>query len=119
MAPVMERFALIGGIDGASCVLGAKLSGEKPQGNISHTVMIISGDTINAARAYNVCLPKKEPRIILIDTFKDDAEESIRVILDQAGFPYVNVFVSGGLTPERISILNKELVDAFGAEVVI
>ncbi|MEA3453470.1 MAG: nicotinate phosphoribosyltransferase [Candidatus Caldatribacteriota bacterium] len=146
VAPVMERSALIGGIDGASCILGAKLSGEKPQGTIPHTVMIISGDTIKAAQAYNVCMPKDVPRIILIDTFKDEAEESIRVAsalredllgvrldtpserggvtpdlvkevrvrLDQAGFSYVKIFVSGGLTPERISILSKEPVDAFG-----
>jgi len=146
VAPVMERSALIGGIDGASCILGAKLSGEKPQGTIPHTVMIISGDTIKAAQAYNICMPKEVPRIILIDTFKDEAEESIRVAralredllgvrldtpterggvtpdlvkevrvrLDQAGFPYVKIFVSGGLTPERISMLSKEPVDAFG-----
>ena len=146
VAPVMERSALIGGIDGASCILGAKLSGEKPQGTIPHTVMIISGDTIKAAQAYNFCMPKDVPRVILIDTFKDEAEESIRVAsalredllgvrldtpserggvtpdlvkevrarLDQAGFPYVKIFVSGGLTPERISILSKEPVDAFG-----
>jgi len=146
VAPVMERSALIGGIDGASCILGAKLSGEEPQGTIPHTVMIISGDTIKAAQAYNVCMPKDVPRITLIDTFKDEAEESIRVAsalredllgvrldtpserggvtpdlvkevrarLDQAGFPYVKIFVSGGLTPERISILSKEPVDAFG-----
>jgi nicotinate phosphoribosyltransferase len=146
VAPVMERSALIGGVDGASCILGAKLSGQKPQGTIPHTVMIISGDTIKAAQAYNVCMPKDVPRIILIDTFKDEAEESIRVAsalrenllgvrldtpnerggvtpdlvkevrarLDQAGFPYVKIFVSGGITPERISILSKEPVDAFG-----
>ena len=146
VAPVMERSALIGGMDGASCILGAKLSGIKPQGTIPHTVMIISGDTIKAAQAYNICMPKEVPRIILIDTFKDEAEESLRVAsvlredllgvrldtpserggvtpdlvkevrarLDQAGFPYVKIFVSGGLTPERISILNKEPVDAFG-----
>jgi len=146
VAPVMERSALIGGVDGASCILGAKLSGKKPQGTIPHTVMIISGDTIKAAQAYNVCMPKDVPRIILIDTFKDEAEESIRVAralrkdllgvrldtpserggvtpdlvkevrarLDQAGFTYVKIFVSGGLTPERISTLNKEPVDTFG-----
>ncbi|MEA2087893.1 MAG: nicotinate phosphoribosyltransferase [Candidatus Caldatribacteriota bacterium] len=146
VAPVMERSALIGGLDGASCILGAKLSGKKPQGTIPHTVMIISGDTIKAAQAYNVCMSKDVSRIILIDTFKDEAEESIRVAralgkdllgvrldtpserggvtpdlvkevrvrLDQAGFPFVKIFVSGGLTPERISMLNKEPVDAFG-----
>lgn len=146
VAPVMERAAIIGGVDGASCILGAKLSGEKPQGTIPHTVIIISGDTIKAAQAFNICMPKDVPRIILIDTFKDEAEESIRVAcalgkdllgvrldtpserggvtpdlvkevrirLDQAGFSEVKIFVSGGLTPERIGILNKEKVDVFG-----
>jgi len=146
VAPVMERAALIGGVDGASCILGAKLSGVKPQGTIPHTVMIISGDTVKAAQAYNLCMPKDVSRIILIDTFKDEAEESIRVAralgkdllgvrldtpserggvtpdlvkevrvrLDQAGFSNVKIFVSGGLTPERISVLNEEQVDAFG-----
>ena len=146
VAPVMERAAIIGGVDGASCILGAKLAGRNPQGTIPHTVIIISGDTIKAAQAFNVCMPKDVPRIILIDTFKDEAEESIRVAsalgrdllgvrldtpserggvtpdlvkevrarLDQAGFPMVKIFVSGGLTPEKINLLSKEPVDAFG-----
>jgi len=146
VAPVMERAAIIGGIDGASCVLGAKLMGQEPQGTIPHTVIIISGDTVKAAKAYNNCTPKNVPRVILIDTFKDEAEESIRVAnalgkdllgvrldtpserggvspdlvkevrarLDQAGFSYVKIFVSGGVTPERINMLSQEAVDAFG-----
>jgi len=146
VAPVMERAAIIGGIDGASCVLGAKLMGQEPQGTIPHTVIIISGDTVKAAKAYNNCTPKNVPRVILIDTFKDETEESIRVAnalgkdllgvrldtpserggvspdlvkevrarLDQAGFSYVKIFVSGGVTPERINILSQEAVDAFG-----
>lgn len=146
VAPVMERAAIIGGIDGASCVLGAKLMGQEPQGTIPHTVIIISGDTVKAAKAYNNCTPKNVPRVILIDTFKDEAEESIRVAnalgkdllgvrldtpserggvspdlvkevrarLDQAGFSYVKIFVSGGVTPERIDMLSQEAVDAFG-----
>lgn len=146
VAPVMERAAIIGGIDGASCILGAKLMGQEPQGTIPHTVIIISGDTVKAAKAYHECSSSDAPRIILIDTFKDEAEESIRVAkalgkdllgvrldtpserggvspdlvrevrarLDQAGFSYVKIFVSGGITPERIHLLSHEAVDAFG-----
>ncbi|MDD4764422.1 MAG: nicotinate phosphoribosyltransferase [Atribacterota bacterium] len=146
VAPVMERAAIIGGIDGASCVLGAKLMGQEPQGTIPHTVIIITGDTVKAAKAYNDCTPEDVPRVMLIDTFKDEAEESIRVSkalgkdllgvrldtpserggvtpdlvkevrarLDQAGFTHVKIFVSGGINPGRIEILNKEAVDAFG-----
>src|SRR6056297_450719 len=146
VAPVMERAAIIGGVDGASCIMGAKLMGQEPQGTIPHTVIIISGDTVKAAKAYNDCTPTNVPRVILIDTFKDEAEESIRVAnalgkdllgvrldtpserggvspdlvkevrarLDQAGFSYVKIFVSGGVTPERINMLSQEAVDAFG-----
>ncbi len=146
VAPVMERAALIGGVDGASCVLGAKLMGQEPQGTIPHTVIIIIGDTVKAAEAYHKCFAPDIPRVILIDTFKDEAEESIRVAdalgkdllgvrldtpserggvspdlvkevrarLDQAGHSKVKIFVSGGVTPERIALLSKEAVDAFG-----
>ncbi len=146
VAPVMERAAIIGGVNGASCILGAKLMGQEPQGTIPHTVIIITGDTVKAAKAYHDSSPKEIPRIILIDTFKDEAEESIRVAralgkdllgvrldtpserggvssdlvrevrarLDQAGFPYVKIIVSGGVTPERINLLSQEAVDTFG-----
>lgn len=146
VAPVMERAAIIGGIDGASCVLGAKLMDQEPQGTIPHTVIIITGDTVKAAKAYNRSTHKDVSRVILIDTFKDEAEESIRVSqalgkdllgvrldtpserggvtpdlvkevrvrLDQAGFSYVKIFVSGGMNPDRIELLNREAVDAFG-----
>ncbi len=146
VAPVMERAAIIGGVDGASCVLGAKLMGQEPQGTIPHTVIIIIGDTVKAAKAYHECFSPDIQRVILIDTFKDEAEESLRVAealgknllgvrldtpserggvspalvkeirarLDLAGYSYVKIFVSGGVTPERIDLLSKEAVDAFG-----
>ena len=79
VAPVMERAAIIGGVDGASCVLGAKLMGQEPQGTIPHTVIIIIGDTVKAAKAYHECFSPDIQRVILIDTFKDEAEESLRV----------------------------------------
>jgi nicotinic acid phosphoribosyltransferase len=40
--------------------------------------------------------------------------ERAAIIGGVAGFSEVKIFVSGGLTPERIGILNKEQVDAFG-----
>ncbi|GAB4113108.1 MAG: nicotinate phosphoribosyltransferase [Candidatus Caldatribacteriota bacterium] len=146
VAPVMERSALVGGVDGVSCILGAKLSETKPQGTIPHAVIIVVGDTVKVAKAYHLCMPPNVPRIILVDTFKDEAEESIRVAktlkkhltgvrldtpserggvtpdlvkevrarLDLAGFSEVKIFVSGGLNPERITILSKLPADAFG-----
>jgi len=80
IASVMERTAVTaGGCQGASCILGAKLAGVEPRGTIPHAAIIIVGDTLEVAEAYDRFLPEGEPRIILVDTFKDEAEETLRV----------------------------------------
>jgi len=50
VAPVMERAAIIGGADGASCILGAKLAGREPTGTMPHAVILILGDTVKSCR---------------------------------------------------------------------
>ena len=146
VAPVMERSAIIGGVDGSSCILGAKLAAMEPVGTAPHALFLIAGDTVAAALAYDECMPQSSARLILVDTFKDEAEESLRVAqamqghlsgvrldtpserggvgielvreirarLDRAGFPEVKVFVSGGLTPERLRLLKEAGAAAFG-----
>lgn len=79
VAPVMERSALIGGADGSACILGAKLGGKEPGGTIPHAAILIVGDTVVAARAFEEIVPSEVARVILVDTFKDEAEESLRV----------------------------------------
>lgn len=79
VAPVMERAALVGGADNASCILGAKLYGKEPSGTVPHAAFLIAGDTVAVAKAYDEAMPPADPRIILIDTFKDEAEEAVRV----------------------------------------
>jgi len=79
VAPVMERAAITGGANGASCILGAKLAGMEPMGTIPHAVMLIVGDTLKAARSYAEIMPANSPVIMLVDTFKDEAEESLRL----------------------------------------
>lgn len=79
VAPVMERAAVLGGADGCSCILGALLLRKQPSGTIPHAAFLIVGDTVKLAQAYDRFVPPGEPRIILVDTFKDEAEESLRV----------------------------------------
>lgn len=146
VAPVMERAALVGGASGAACVLGAKLRGLEPVGTVPHALFLVIGDTVEAAVAYDEVMHPSSPRNILVDTFKDEVEESLRVAsalqgrlqavrldtpserggvtvglvrelrakLDLAGFSYVKIFASGGLTPERIALLKEAGVEAFG-----
>ncbi|MDD3840619.1 MAG: nicotinate phosphoribosyltransferase [Clostridia bacterium] len=146
VAPVMERAAVIGGADNASCILAAKMMNKEPSGTVPHAAFLIAGDTLKIAKAYDESMPENDPRIILVDTFKDEAEEAIRVAqflgdklngirldtpserggvtpalikeirarLDLIGFENVKIFVSGGLTPDKIAILSESGADAFG-----
>lgn len=79
VAPVMERAAVIGGADGASCILGAKLAGKEPSGTVPHAIFLIMGDSIRVAQAYHELMPAGESRTVLVDTFKDECEEALRV----------------------------------------
>ncbi|MCD4713297.1 MAG: nicotinate phosphoribosyltransferase [Clostridiales bacterium] len=146
VAPVMERAAVIGGAGGASCILAAKLSGINPSGTVPHSAMLVAGDTLSVATAYDQIAGPDHNRIVLVDTYKDEVEEAIRIAralngklygvrldtpserggvtpglikemrakLDLAGFENVKIFVSGGLTPDRIRLLSEAGADSFG-----
>jgi len=79
ITPVIDRYAYIGGIDGVSAVLSAEKLKMKPQGTIPHAVILIIGDTVKAALAYDRTIAKGIPRIILVDTFGDEKIESLRL----------------------------------------
>ncbi len=144
----MEYAAIVGGCVTGATAAGAKLAGKAPAGTIPHAMILIFGDTVKATEAFDKHMPPEFPRIALVDTFHDEAEESLRVAealgdrlwgvrldtpvergrvtpdlvkevrarLDQAGFPDVKIFVSGGITPERIRQFSAEgaPVDGYG-----
>jgi nicotinate phosphoribosyltransferase len=146
VAPVMERAAKIAGCSAMSCILAAKLCGEEPKGTIPHAAILIVGDTVKLAKLYDSQVPAEEPRIVLVDTFKDEAEETLRVAeclggrlsgvrldtpgerggvtpdlvreirwrLDAAGHENVKVIATGGLTPERIRLMNEAGAEVYG-----
>jgi nicotinate phosphoribosyltransferase len=116
IAPVMERAALVGGCDGASCVLAAIMAGRQPQGTMPHAMILIVGDTVKAALAYHECMPEEAPRIVLVDTYKDEAEESLRVA-EALGRNLQGVRLDtpgerGGVTPELVTELRQRLDQA-------
>ena len=134
---VLDYAAIVGGCVGASTPAGARLAGLAPTGTMPHSLVLIFGDTVEAALAFDRHIGPEVPRIVLVDTFKDEAEEALRVAhalgdrlygvrldtpsergrvtadlvhevrarLDQAGFTHVKIVVSGGLTPDRIALL--------------
>jgi nicotinate phosphoribosyltransferase len=44
-----------------------------------HSLVLIFGDTVEAALAFDRDLGPEVPRIVLVDTFRDEAEEALRV----------------------------------------
>jgi nicotinate phosphoribosyltransferase len=113
VAPVMERAALVGGADSASCILGAKLAGREPAGTAPHALMLIIGDTVKAAQAYHQFMPSGELRLILVDTFKDEAEESLRLAealgKDLYGVRLDTPSERGGVTPQLVREVRARL----------
>ncbi len=76
---VMDYAAIIGGCSGCSSVIGARLAGIEPSGTIPHALIIIMGDTAKATIAFDKYMPPEVPRVSLVDTFRDEAEESLLV----------------------------------------
>jgi nicotinate phosphoribosyltransferase len=76
---VLDYAAIVGGCVGASTPAGARLAGLAPTGTMPHSLVLIFGDTVKAAEAFDRDLDPDVPRIVLIDTFKDEAEEALRV----------------------------------------
>jgi len=79
VAGVMEYAAIVGGCVSCSSVAGARLAGVEPRGTIPHALIIVMGDTVTATLAFDKYMPPGVPRVSLVDTFKDEAEESLRV----------------------------------------
>jgi nicotinate phosphoribosyltransferase len=79
VADQMDYASVIGGCIGASTPAGARMAGLSPTGTMPHALVLIFGDTVRAAEAFDRHIDPEVPRIVLVDTFKDEAEEALRV----------------------------------------
>lgn len=113
VAPVMERAALVGGADGASCILAAKLYGVEPSGTVPHAIFLIVGDTLQVAEAYDAYMPKEAKRLMLVDTFRDEVEEALYLadnLKDKLeGIRLDTPSERGGVTPDLVREIRYRL----------
>ena len=80
IGPTMEYSAVVGGCAGCATPLGAQLAGlQGASGTMPHAMILLFGDTVKAALAFDQHMPDDVMRIVLVDTFKDEVEESLRV----------------------------------------
>lgn len=124
---------------GAGDLLGREASGTMPHALM---LCFGPGNQEDAWRAFDEGVPDEVPRIALCDTFDDEVEEALRAAkmgfdsvrldttgsrrgdfrhiiretrwkLDANGHGDVDIFVSGGITPETIREL-RDVADGFG-----
>jgi nicotinate phosphoribosyltransferase len=79
VSAVMDYAAVVGGCSGCSSVDGARLAGVEPSGTMPHALILVVGDTVKATMLFDKHMPAEIARVSLVDTFKDEAEESLRV----------------------------------------
>jgi nicotinate phosphoribosyltransferase len=79
VADQMDYASVVGGCIGASTPAGARLAGLAPTGTMPHALILIFGDTVRALEAFDRHIDPTVPRVALVDTFRDEAEESVRV----------------------------------------
>jgi nicotinate phosphoribosyltransferase len=75
----MDYAAIVGGCTGCSSVAGARIAGIEPSGTMPHALILTMGDTAQATVAFDKHMPPEVPRISLVDTLKDEVEESVIV----------------------------------------
>ena len=123
VADQMDYASVVGGCIGASTPAGARLAGLSPTGTMPHALVLIFGDTVRAAEAFDRHIDPEVPRIVLVDTFKDEAEESLRVA-EALGERLWGVRLDtpserGRVTPDLVKEVRARLDDAGHSHVKI
>ncbi len=77
ITPTIERAAYIGGCDGVSNVLAARMMKKVAVGTMPHALVLCYGDQKLAWKAFDKAVDPHVPRILLVDTLSDEKTESI------------------------------------------
>lgn len=144
LSPMIDRAAYVGGADGVSGILGARIIGLKPLGTMPHALSLLAGDE-EAWAISQQNVPEGHSKVLLIDTFMDEkfaalkaAEmfpevdylrldtpgsrrgnfpaliREVRWELDLRGHSNVKLMVTGGLNATTVKELREAGADAFG-----
>ena len=116
VAANIDYASIIGGCASCSTILGARLASVTPSGNMPHELPLIMGDTVRAAESFDNHMPQEVPRVAVVDTFKDEAEESLNVARSLRerlrGIRFETPVERGGVTPELVREVRARLDQA-------
>ncbi|MEF8799523.1 MAG: nicotinate phosphoribosyltransferase [Halolamina sp.] len=79
---MVERSALVGGMDGFSHIAAGELLDKQPGGTMPHSLLICfgRGNQEAAWRAFDEAVEEHVPRVALCDTYSDEKDEAIRAV---------------------------------------
>ena len=82
IAAMIERSALVGGLDGISHVAAGEVIDREASGTMPHALVICfgNGNQEDAWKAFDEAVPESVPRIALCDTYTDEVDESLRAV---------------------------------------
>jgi len=77
---MVERSALLGGLDGFSNVAAGEVLGREAGGTMPHALLICfgRGEQETAWRAFDEAAGPDVPRVALVDTYSDEVDEAVR-----------------------------------------
>src|SRR3989344_897993 len=75
--PEISRICLEDGMKDSSTDIGAANIGKKGAGTIPHALVLTYGSTVKAAKAFDKYIPKEIPRVVLIDTYNKEIDDSV------------------------------------------
>lgn len=113
VAGVMDYASVVGGCASCSSIAGARLAGVQTAGTMPHALILVMGDTAKATIAFGRHMPPEVPRISLVDTFRDEAEESV-IVAKAMGGSLSGVRLDtpselGGVTPDLVKEVRARL----------
>ena len=77
VAPHLDYASVQGGCASCSTIQGARMANITPAGNMPHSLNLIIGDVVQAIEAFDRHMPQEVPRVALVDTLRDEAEDAI------------------------------------------
>ena len=120
IAAVVERSALLAGLDGISNVAAGEVLGREAGGTMPHALVICfgRGNQEAAWRAFDEAVGEDVPRVALCDTYSDEVDESVRAAEAVPDLDSVRIDTTGSRRGDFAHILREVRwsLDAAGHE---
>ena len=106
---MVERSALLAGLDGISNVAAGEVLGREAGGTMPHALMICfgRGNQEAAWRAFDEAVDADVPRITLCDTYSDEVDESLRAAATLEDLDSVRIDTTGSRRGDFEHILKE------------